>query len=101
MIKSSQPLTIAEVKEIVKTNGTEVKDMEHYLKEFSTLKLKDSQEIKKELNELEILGLKESDIIKIIDFLPEDKEDLNKIVVDVSLSEEDVTKLLDIVKKYR
>jgi len=101
MIKSSQPLTLAEVKEIVKESGTDVKEMEHYLKTFCVLDLKEAKEMKKELTDLNFMALKEEYIIKIVDFLPEDKEDLLKILVDVTVSEDETNKILDVVKKYR
>jgi len=101
MIKSSQPLTLAEVKEIVKDSGTDVKEMEQYLKDFCVLNLKDSLALKKDLKELDLLALKEDIIIKIVDFLPEDKEDLAKIAADVTFTDDEANKILDIVKKYR
>jgi DNA-directed RNA polymerase subunit F len=39
-------------------------------------------------------------MIKIVDFLPENAEEVNKIFNEVSLNEEEINKILEIVKKY-
>ncbi len=46
------------------------------------------------------MKLKEEHIVKIVDFMPGDASDLNKVMVDVSLDQEEVNKILDVVKKY-
>jgi DNA-directed RNA polymerase subunit F len=56
--------------------------------------------MKKELEELGILKLKEIHIIKIIDFKPTEISELNKIISDVNLDNDEVTKILDVIKKY-
>ena len=48
-----------------------------------------------------MLKLKQEHIVKIVDLLPEDALDLNKIFTDVSLDEDETTKILEIVKKYK
>ena len=46
------------------------------------------------------MKLKEEHIVKIIDFLPETSEDLNKIFSDVSLDEKEINEILEIVRRY-
>jgi len=48
-----------------------------------------------------MIKLKADHIVKVIDFLPEDASDVNKIFSDVSLDENETNKILDIVKKYK
>ncbi|MBI2124317.1 hypothetical protein HYT92_00855, partial [Candidatus Pacearchaeota archaeon] len=45
--------------------------------------------------------LKPENIAKIIDFLPEDASDINKIFIDTGLDENETAKIIEIVKKYR
>src|SRR3989338_509217 len=43
----------------------------------------------------------ESYIVKIVDLLPEDASDINKIFSDISLNEDEVNKILGIVKNSK
>lgn len=73
-----------------------------YAKRFSKLKIENVKELKEELKKLDIMKLKERHIAKIIDLLPEDTEDLRKIFVgeEVSLDQNELEKILAVVKKY-
>ena len=46
------------------------------------------------------MKVKQEHIAKIIDFVPEKAEDLNKIFNDINLEEDEITKILSEVKKY-
>jgi len=46
------------------------------------------------------MKLKEESISKIIDFLPEKNEDLNRIFNDLNFDEDETKKILDAVKEY-
>jgi DNA-directed RNA polymerase subunit F len=99
VIKEEKPLTLAEVQDLVQDNekGEEIKK---FLKTFIKIDAKKAIQMKQELIDLDLIKLKESSIIKIIDFMPEDSSELNKILIDVSLDEEETNKILDVVKKY-
>lgn len=100
MIKELRALTMAEAEKIVKDNeGSEA--VKPYFKKFIKLKLKDVLEMRKELEALNNHKIKPEHIVKIIDFLPEDASDLNKIFTDVSLEEEEIKQITDVVKKYK
>ncbi len=100
MIKEIQPITLIETKKsIEENNGRE--DILPYLKKFIKVKIKDCEQMKKELKELNNHKLKEDYIVKIIDFLPEDASDLNKIFIDVSLDEDEIKQITGIVAKYK
>ena len=47
------------------------------------------------------MKLKNEHISKLIDLLPENKEDLNKIVNDVGLDEDETKKILDTIKEFK
>lgn len=93
------PLNLAEVKEYIK-NLEEKKAMDAYIKKFGNLSKDKEDKLKKELLDLKSIKLNAEHIVKIIDFLPKDEEDLNKILNEVSLSEEESKSVLEIVKKY-
>jgi len=99
VIKEEKPLTLAEVYDLVQDNekGEEIKK---FLKTFIKTNVEKAKKMKQELIDLDLIKLKEISIIKIIDFMPEDSSELNKILIDVSLDEEEINKILDVVKKY-
>lgn len=99
MIHARQPVTLAEVKEIV--DKLEEKDvLKEYLKKFTQLSHAKAVKLKEELLSLNNLRLKEEYVVKIVDFLPRTAEDLRKLMHDTSVSEEEANAILEIVKKY-
>jgi len=101
MIKNSTPLSMVETLEYMKkiqNPKTEVKD---FIKKFIKLDIKKAKELKDQIEQLEILQVNENHISKIIDFLPEDKEELNKIFPDTTLDEDETKKLLKTIKKFK
>ena len=100
MIKEMKSLTIAEAEKIAKDNeGSEA--IKPYFKKFIKVKLKNALEMKKELEALNNHKIKPEHIVKVIDFLPEDASEVNKIFIDVSLDEEEIKQITDVVKKYK
>ena len=94
-------LSLVEAKEIVETINKEDKEIKVFLKKFSKLEFKKAKELRREIEELGLMKVKEEHITKIIDLLPEDSFDMNKIFADISLDENEINKLLEIVKKYK
>jgi len=99
MILEQKPLNLAEVKKYIK-DSEDNKEILGFLKKFAKLNEKDSGKLKEEIEGLKLIKLNESHIIKIVDFLPEDKEDLGKVLIDVSLDENEINSIVEIVKKY-
>ena len=97
MIINQEPLSFAEVKAMIK----EKQELEKFIKTFSKIKPEDAESLKQDIEKLGILKIKQEHIVKIVDLLPEDASDLNKIFVDVSLNEEETKKILDVIKKYK
>lgn len=97
-----KPLSLAEVKEIMKKseNVEENKELKEYLKKFGKLGKDKAVKLTDELKRLNNLKMKEEHIVKILDFLPKDAEDLNKIFYDISLDEKETNEILDIIKSY-
>jgi|SRR3989344_3462693 len=99
MILNKKPLALAEVKQYLK-DIEEKKIMHDYLKEFLKISQDNVEKLSKEIKELNNPKIKDEHIIKIVDFLPKDSEEINKIFIDVSLSEEEAKVISEIVKKY-
>jgi|SRR3989344_5890535 len=102
MIKKMQPLDMSEAKKILGSleETEKIKQVDVFIKKFLKIKIEKANKLKEELKNLELLKLKEEDIVKIIDLMPEDVLDLNKIFVDVALNEDETNKILETVKKY-
>lgn len=99
MIISIKPLDISEAKELA-GDVEERKNLAEYFKKFCKVELKDAKSLAEELRALNNVKIKEEYVSKVIDFLPKDSEDLNKIFTDVSLDEKETATILEIVKKY-
>lgn len=98
-IKEEKPITMAEVLESVKESENSQK-IKEFTKKFNPLDLKEALKMKEELKALDLIKLKEFDLVKIIDLKPKDAVELNKILPEISLDNEEITKILDVVKKY-
>ena len=103
MIKNMRPLDMFEAKKILGSleETEKIKQVDVFIKKFLKIKTEKANKLKEELKNLELLKLKEEDIVKIIDLMPEDVLDLNKIFVDVALNEDETNKILETVKKYK
>lgn len=94
---------MAEANEVlgsVKSND-KVDAAKDFIKKFSKLDNKKAVQLKEGLEKLEILKLKPGDISKIIDILPENATELNKIFTEVSLDAEETNKILDTIKQNK
>ena len=98
MIIKQEPMSMAEVKGMLTEEKTE---MEKFVKTFSKMKPDEAKKFREELEKLEIIKMKPETLVKVIDLLPEDASDLNKIFIDVSLDEDEINKILEVVKKYK
>lgn len=99
MIKEQQALTMAEVANLAGDNEKEAK-LKTFIAQFVKLDVKKAKEMLAELKALDSIKLKEEHLVKIVDFMPEDAADLIKVLPGVSLNQDEVTKILDIIKKY-
>jgi len=78
-----------------------IKETKAFIKKFCKVDNKKLEELKKELGNLGILKLKRADISKIIDLLPENATEINKIFIEVTLDADETNKILETVKKYK
>ncbi len=99
-IKEETPITLAEVTALVgdSEKGEAVKK---FIKQFTKMPVEKAKEMKEELKALDLIRLKDTHIVKIVDFMPADASELNKVIIEVSLDQEEINKILDVVKKYK
>lgn len=98
MILDKKSLSMAEANEYVdKETGS---DVVGFIKKFAKIKSNKAKEMREKIKGLDLIKIKEEHISKLIDLLPENSEDLNKIFSDVGLDEDETKKILDIVKEY-
>ncbi len=101
MIKNNEPLSMAEASAYVGKSSDSDTDLVGFIKKFTKIKPEKALELKKEIQELDLVKVNSRHLSKIIDLMPEDKEELAKIFVDIGLNEDETNKILDIIKKYR
>lgn len=103
MIKEKKPLALCEVGEVLKNvrETDKTKDLKDFIKKFSKIDAKKAGKLKEELAKLDIIKLKETDIVKIIDILPENATELNKVVTETNLDADETNKMLETIKNNR
>jgi DNA-directed RNA polymerase subunit F len=74
--------------------------LKDYFKKFTKLSKEKADKLKEEIKSLNNLKINEEKVIKIVDFLPKEAEEVHKIFTDVSLSEDETNKIIEIVKNY-
>ena len=94
-----KPLSLSEAKDMIEKLD-EKKELEDYFKTFCKLDRSKAEKLRAEIEALKNVKFKEEYIVKVIDILPKDSEEVNKIFHDVSLEEGDINAILDIVKNY-
>jgi DNA-directed RNA polymerase subunit F len=103
MIIERNPLNYNEVETILKDLPDSDKKQEtvDFLKKFVKTKPEQAKKIKEGLEKLDMLKLKREHVVKIVDLLPKDASDLNKIFTDVSLNEDETNKILEFIKNAK
>ena len=99
-IKEENPITMAEVVSLV-GDSEKSESIKKFIKNFNKMPLEKAQEMKEELKNLNLIKLKAEHIVKIVDFIPTDASELNKTVIEVSLDQEEVNKILEVTKKFK
>ncbi len=101
MIRKSEPLSIPEILEYLDKKEERENELIGFIKKFTGLNAKEAKEMKKKINDLDLMKIREEHVIKIIDSMPENSEDLNKILTGVGLDEDETKKILEIVKEFK
>ena len=103
MIKEKQALDMQGANKILGSlkETDKIKDTKAFIKKFSKITPDKTEKLKQELQKLDILKIKDKDIVKIIDILPEDAAELNKIFTEVTLDADETSKILATVKNNK
>ena len=99
MIKNEEPISMVEAIEYVEKDSEA--DIKVFIKKFVKINVKEAKELKGKLQKMELIKIKPEHIVKIIDILPDNVEDLNKIFSDVGLNEDETKKILDTIKQFK
>ncbi len=105
---SETPITFSELKDSLKkieTRDTQLSfrgnKTQEYLSTVTKLKTKEAKDLKKKLEDLNVMRLKEKQIVKLINILPQDMDSLKMVLsTDSVASKEDLKKILDLLKGY-
>jgi DNA-directed RNA polymerase subunit F len=101
MIKNSEPLSMAESLEYIKSEEESETKIVDFIKKFSKLNPKDAKELRQQIDSFGIIKVIPEYSVKIVDLLPETVEELNKIFVDIILEDDEANKILEAVKKFK
>ncbi len=94
-------LSMAESLGFIKNSKDEGKEIKVFIKKFTALNEKEAKELRTELKELNLMKVGDKDIGKIIDVFPENKDELNKVLISSALDDEESQKVLDVVKRFK
>ncbi len=100
VIKKETPITLAEVVALTGDSDKSVA-IKKFIGNFNKMDVKKACEMKGVLKMLDLIKLKDEHIVKIVDFMPSDAAELNKVLVEVSLDGDEVTKILEVVKNFK
>jgi len=87
-IKEERPITMAEVSVSV-GNSEKATD------------IKKADEMIEALKGIDLIKLKNEHIVKIVDFIPTSASDLNKVIIELSLNQDEVNKILDVTNNFK
>lgn len=97
-IEERQILSMSEIGEYLDRDTNS--DLIGFMKKFEKTKIKNAKELREKLVGLDLMKMNEGHIAKLIDLLPEDKDELNKIFSDVGLDEDETNKILSAIKEF-
>ena len=101
MMKNTELLSMAESAEYLDKKKESDAKMLAFIKKFTELSPKDAKEMKEKIEALGLIKINPEKTVKIVDLLPDNSDEVNKIFSDVSLDEEEINKIVDIVKQYK
>ena len=103
MINEQKALSMQEVNELLKSvkENNKGEDIKAFIKKYNKTAADKAKKLKEELEGLELLKLKQNDIVKIVDLTPQDAAELNKIFTEVTLDEDETNKILETIKNNK
>ncbi len=101
MIRYREPLSMAEALEYIEDKKDSEADVKKMIKKFVKLNPEEAKKLRGKLSSLGLMKLRAESISKMIDLMPENQENINKIFTDMSLDEDESRKILDAIKEFR
>jgi DNA-directed RNA polymerase subunit F len=103
MIKDRNAVAMYQVKEILASTkeSDKSKAVNQFIEKFMKADEAKSKKLKEAIEALGIIRLRPADVIKIVDVLPENIIELNKIFGETSLETDEATKILDTIKNNK
>jgi len=96
-----EPVSLPEVREtLAKQESEKAKDIVGFIKKFNKIEKEEAIKLKQDIENLGLLKIKRHHIAKIVDIMPIDAEDVNKVFTDVGLDQNEIAQILEVVKKY-
>jgi len=99
-VKEENPITMSEVVSLA-GDSEKSESIKKFIKSFNKMPVEKAIEMKEELKSLNLIKLKAEYIVKIVDFVPTSASELNKVIIEASLDQDEVNKILDITKKFK
>ncbi len=96
MIKNMTPLSMPESLKYV-----ENPEVKAFIKKFSSLEDKEAKELREKLSGLNLIKLNEKHISKLIDFLPDEKEEVLRVLPDSNLDEDETNTIISTIKEFK
>ncbi len=109
IILEEKPINLAELKSVLENiekrdsaSGFRATKTKDYLKKFSKMDLKKTNELTKKIKALNIPRIKDRQIVKIVDLLPTNIDELKILFVGetTTINPENMQQILKIVKEY-
>jgi DNA-directed RNA polymerase subunit F len=101
MIKSMNSISMAEALEYLKDAEGKESDVKGFIKKFTKLSPEKAKQIREKIESLDLMKVREEHISEIINLLPENSDELNKIFKESNLDEDESKKILDILKENK
>ena len=101
MIKNNQPLSMGEITEYIQKAEDDETEIIGFIKKFTKLNSQEAKELRKKIEGLGLMKVRIEHLVKIIDLMPENSKDLNKIFVGISLNEDETKKILETIKEFK
>ena len=98
-VKEENPITMAEVVSLA-GDSEKAEEIKKFIKQFNKMDVAKAIEMKEGLKALDLIKLKDEHIVKIVDFVPKNASELNKVIIEVSLDSDEVAKILEVTGKY-
>jgi len=96
MIIENTTISMAEATTFIKD-----KELKAFIKKFNSLSPEKARDLRKKINELDLIKINEKHATKLIDLMPQDKDSLNKVFVDINLDEDEQNKILQTIKEFK